>query len=558
MGSQSSILQALGWAIINSLWQLAFLWVVYQCITGVFRHARPSTKSSLASSLLVAGFGWFIYTFIFALRGEANGSSLINANADANSVLGTVNASIRFSLPYASIVYLILLIVPLLRFTRNYRYVQVIRKYGLSRIDPEWKLFVSRISALMGIKKPVHIYVSEWVSSPVTIGFLKPVILVPLAAINNLSPSQMEAILLHELSHIRRFDYLVNFLINAIRVVLYFNPFAKAFVRIVETEREKSCDQMVMQFQYDTHDYATALLMLEKLSTRNRILLMAASGQQHDLLCRVEAMLGLKKGRGVNLRQAMAVITGIICVLSVNALLLVSKPTTRINATGKYTAVAQSAYGHDMADLTERPEKLVNHIARQKDVQAKISAQASKEIAATNTTPSPEYVAANFELPEPVVELDKAKENQVKEAVEASRRVLETVQWKQVEKSLADAFNENEKQKMRNEWQKEMNNKVNWQVWENRLRQAYDQVDWDRVNVQLDNAIKQIQVDSLLTVYNHTMLTLRSVQRQLKDDSLNGIPDTDITLREIAEKQKQVQKAVLDLRKVKARKIVRL
>ncbi len=131
----------------------------------------------------------------------------------------------------------------------------------------------------MGIKKPVQhldfgiglLSCYHW--------FFKPVILVPLAAINHLTPQQLEAVLLHELSHIKRYDYLVNLIINFIQTILYFNPFVKAFVKIVEKEREKSCDDMVLQFQYDSHEYATALLMLEKTNHLHKPLIVGCCWQ---------------------------------------------------------------------------------------------------------------------------------------------------------------------------------------------------------------------------------------------------------------------------------------
>ncbi|MGQ0737798.1 MAG: M56 family metallopeptidase, partial [Bacteroidota bacterium] len=242
MTGQANFLQSLGWAVFNSLWQLALLWVVYQILTAAFKSARPAAKSLLASSLLMLGFAWFVFTF-FITYSTGNTSQIIIAPGlvNENPGIGTDNWLQRI-LPAASVIYLALLIIPLLHFVKNYRYVQVIRKYGLSKSAPEWRIFVNNIAVRMGIRKPVHIWISEWVTSPVTIGFLKPVILVPMAAINHLNPQQMEAVLLHELSHIRRHDYLLNFILNIIKTILYFNPFAKAFVKIVETEREKSCD----------------------------------------------------------------------------------------------------------------------------------------------------------------------------------------------------------------------------------------------------------------------------------------------------------------------------
>ncbi|HKO81470.1 MAG TPA: M56 family metallopeptidase, partial [Chitinophagaceae bacterium] len=280
---QSNFLQALGWAVLNSLWQMALLWVVYQLVTALFRTAKSSQKSSLATTLLFTGFAWFVFTFFAILADVSSAHSgyssfiIINSNEEVNNWLYT-------TLPIASVVYLVLLILPLLNFIRNYRYVQVIRRYGLTKADVQWRMFVQKMAAQMGINKPVHVWMSEFVTSPVTIGYLKPIILLPVAAINHLSAEQTEAVLLHELSHIRRFDFLINIITKIIQTILYFNPFVKAFANIIEEEREKNCDEMVLQFQYEPHGYASALLALEKATQVSPSLAVAASGGKKNTL----------------------------------------------------------------------------------------------------------------------------------------------------------------------------------------------------------------------------------------------------------------------------------
>ena len=228
-GIQLHLLQALGWAVLNSLWQMALLWVIYQVVTAFLKNTKAASKTVLATTLLFAGSFWFIYTFLIVYSDISEGGT---AGIFISSGHEVQNWLLQ-SLPFISGAYLLLLVLPVLRFIRNYRYVQVIRKYGLSKINVDWRIFVRNVAARMGIKKTVKIWVSEFVSSPVTIGFFKPVILVPLAAINHLTQPQLEAVLLHELAHIRRYDYLINLLINFIQTILYFNPFAKAFVKIV-------------------------------------------------------------------------------------------------------------------------------------------------------------------------------------------------------------------------------------------------------------------------------------------------------------------------------------
>ncbi|MEI9944807.1 MAG: M56 family metallopeptidase [Chitinophagaceae bacterium] len=216
---------------------MALLWIAYQLIVALFRVNKSSVKGFLAVSFLFAGFSWFAFTLISFLANtgaEDVYSGVINFNNDQQ-----LNDWLKTTLPIASVLYLVLLVLPVLNFIRNYRYVQVIRRYGLSRANVQWRMFVQKVSAQMGIQKPVHIWMSELVTSPVTIGYMKPIILLPLAAVNHLTTQQTEAILLHELAHIKRYDYFLNLLSRFIQTVLYFNPFVKAFVKIIEREREK-------------------------------------------------------------------------------------------------------------------------------------------------------------------------------------------------------------------------------------------------------------------------------------------------------------------------------
>jgi len=145
----------------------------------------------------------------------------------------------------------------------------------------------------MGIKKKVQIWLSSVVDTPVTLGVFKPVILLPVAAVNHLSLKQAEAIILHELNHIRRNDYLVNLLIACVDVILFFNPFARLLTGIIRKERENCCDDMVLQFCYEPATYARALLSLEQNRINTNALALAATGKdKHFLLNRVKRILG--------------------------------------------------------------------------------------------------------------------------------------------------------------------------------------------------------------------------------------------------------------------------
>jgi bla regulator protein blaR1 len=562
MISQTNFLQSLGWAVLNSLWQLALLWIIYQILTGIFKQAKPAAKSLLASSLLIIGFVWFIFTFIS-----------VYADTDKSSATGLLYSStnkelsnwLQQSLPIASVIYLSLLLLPVLRFIRNYRYVQIIRHYGLSKLQVEWRMFVSKTAAQMGIKKPVHIWVSELVSSPVTIGFLKPVILVPVAAISHLTPQQLEAVLLHELSHIKRNDYFVNLIINLIQTILYFNPFVKAFVKIVEREREKSCDEMVLQFQYDSHEYASALLTLEKTSHVQKPLAIAAAGKKNDLLHRIETILGVKKKPVVSFNKLAGLFAGLLCIIALNALLIISKPSGNTTAvvyvdfSSPASMFSNDEMPADEPEVAEQPASITPVKKEEENKADEAEPLFSPEAATILASVNPEIISASLELAEqiPQPQLSKYQEQQVKEAIAASRKIIEDVQWKKVEKDIADVFSRREKDNLKATYEKELN-KLDWQQWENKLRQAYAKVDWEKVNEQLSNAVSMVRIDSLQRVYTDAIGRLDMARQEMRENNISGIPDTDVTLSDIEKKRQDLLKLNNYLKSVRSKKIVRL
>lgn len=570
MTGGANFLQSLGWAVLNSLWQLALLWVLYQLITGIYRKMGSSARSSLAMILLLAGFGWFIFTF-FSVFGKATSSHIIAesplVNAGTNPEL---NDWLQNTLPLASIAYLVLLIFPSLHFLRNYRYVQVIRRYGLSKIDVDWRIFVKNIAARMGIRQDVKIWVSEFVSSPVTIGFLKPVILVPLAAINHLTPQQLEAVLLHELSHIRRYDYLLNLVLHFIHTILYFNPFAKAFVQIVEKEREKSCDELVLQFQYDSHEYASALLTLEKAGQASKTFTMAASGRKADLLTRVELILGVHKKPVLSFNRLAGFMAGLLCVIGLNAILIISKPANgskaysyaNLKTASRYISNTTRAVSEAPVEINEEnPSAVINHLDldRSDDEIAVQKPEISNVISSgfmASLIDHKDFIPVNLvEVVAPVLTMDQEK--QVKAALDASRKVMENTQWKAMEKNIADVFTNKEKEELKKMYSREFE-KFNWNEWEQKLSYAYNSVDWEKVNQQLNSAVNEIRLDSLQVVYNEAIGKINQAQRELELNMVESIPDTEIDQNLLERRKNELKRELNRVKAVRNKKVVHL
>jgi len=574
---QSNFLQAIGWAVLNSLWQMAIIWVLYSMLTGAFKQ-KPSQKANLATGLLIAGFAWFAYTFISILTIADPQNTIISTGIVSESANLELNNWLRKMLPLASILYLLLLILPVFNFMRNYSYVQTIRKNELSKISVDWRIFVKNVSAMMGIRKPVHIWLSGLVTSPVTIGFLKPVILVPVAAINHLTSEQLEAVILHELAHIRRHDYLINLVIRFIQSVLYFNPFVKALVKSIEREREKSCDDIVLQFQYDPHGYASALLTIEKSNHLPKPFAVAASGKKNDLLHRVEWLLGIKKKEVISFNKLAGVFAGLICFIGLNALLIAGKPEKAESSTASLPHMRSPFYffTSDMLDkrihhadpiennstpiiteampIEEEPASAVAVEVPVPPASPEMKELEMEALAPKNLNPAFQYV--NF-IETVLPKLEKEQELQVKEAMASSKKVLKEIQWKAVENELAEVLSSQEKEWVKKQYEKEIA-KVDWKQLEENVKIAYDRIDWKTINEQLNVAMAEIKLDSLKSVYNMALVQLSNLEKQLEETPLKGIPDTDITVEAVDQRKQEVREAIKTIKAVMDRKIIQL
>ena len=318
----SPFLQSLGWAIANSLWQAAALWVAYILISGIYRGASAQFKNNLSTILLSSAFIWFCITLFnkyFAIHQSDNYIQFYSGNNISAATAynwSDIVINITAILPYLSVAYLLLLIFLSIRLINVYRYTRFIKFNGLQKPGVEWKLFTEKVARQIGITKNIRLWISHNIDVPATIGFLKPIILIPLASINQLSPDQMEAIILHELSHIKRNDYLINLFISIIETILFFNPFVVVLAKIIKRERENCCDDFVIQYQYDRHTYASALLSLEQYRNTNFRLAMGATSGKKQLLHRVKRIMEVNNTTNFNYGQkliALLFITGIIC-----------------------------------------------------------------------------------------------------------------------------------------------------------------------------------------------------------------------------------------------------
>ncbi len=563
--SQSFFLQALGWATLNSFWQMSLLW----CIYVVANHCVPfsaAAKYKFSVAAVITGFVWFIISFIFYKQ------QAFSIAPEFGGSISASNSVLNIFLISASAAYCVLLIFPAARLFRNWRFVQHIKKEGLKKANLDYRLFVQKISSHLTIGRKVRVFVSEIISSPLTIGYLKPIILLPVAALNHLSVNQVEAILLHELSHIKRLDYAVNFIVSIIHTILYFNPFVKLFVNQIEAERENCCDELVLQFGYDKVSYASALLTLEKSSSQQFVLALGLTGKQ-NLLTRIEKIVGMEQKKRYSLAQVLPVFGAVLCIMVFNSFLLIKDSGKKSLTAFESATIVNPLYLIEKGStnkILNSPGKSVPEFIPQNTVASKRGSDngnANVLVSIDRFTLVPSLENTTAQSPKLVqqvaaddidLSLSADQKQQVKTTLDATKKVMKTLQWQQVESSIADVMNDHEKAIAKEQYMKEID-KAEWENIEKNLKANYDNINWLKVNSDLNKALTTIQLDSIQNSYSQILSQLETVERQistLQKVSVNPLPDCSLSDIKMAKEQIEIRLA--EVKALIAKPIIKL
>jgi len=186
--------------------------------------------------------------------------------------------------------------------------LQRLRSLGVSPVEPAVRDALSQLAARLGVTRPVAILKSTLVQTPILIGFLRPLILAPAAVLAGLSRADLEAILAHELAHVRRHDYLINLLQAAIDTLLFYHPAVWWVSRQLRQERENCCDDVAAAICGDCRAYARALVSIEELRPPGNSLALAATGGDGPLSQRIQRLLGKSNRRAARRTASIAAV----------------------------------------------------------------------------------------------------------------------------------------------------------------------------------------------------------------------------------------------------------
>jgi beta-lactamase regulating signal transducer with metallopeptidase domain len=270
-------------SILHSFWQAGILLLCYYLFNHLFlKHSQPVQKRNFL--LLLISFQFILFCITFCYTFSQYNIGLPDGNT--NAVFFFKSSKIIESLTrYTFYFYILIVTYKCVRFIIAWKKITHSFYKDVEKPSLGYKLFCTEKALHLGIKKPVKIWLSKHITTPVTYGFFKPIILLPIALANQLSTTQVEAIILHELSHIKANDYILNWWLIIVENIFFVNPFVQIICSKIRLEREKACDIQVINFKYKPAVYAEALLQIQKQQALQFQL--AATGAQNHLLNRI-------------------------------------------------------------------------------------------------------------------------------------------------------------------------------------------------------------------------------------------------------------------------------
>ncbi|MFH1197714.1 MAG: M56 family metallopeptidase [bacterium] len=325
-----NFISAMGWTVVHSLWQGVLIAVVLSLLLTFTDRAKNNLRYRFAMSALILQFMLSLLTFRFIFSPPDNpivfGTTqtmsinptmvqLSTPNDFLNSnTLEMINGFLNANINLIFGVWLLGFFFFSLRFIGGLTYTQRYKRIGVSSIPEMWEKKIQELSKKIEIQKIIHTYESTLVKIPIVVGHFKPMILLPVGMLAGLPANQIEAIIIHELAHIKRADFIINIFQSVLEVIFFFHPAVWWFSSIIRKEREFICDEITIGATGNPAVYAKALLNMTEHATIKFGLAMPLLNNSKQLIRRIKKMLGENKKSNMRGRYFPAIILSIILV----------------------------------------------------------------------------------------------------------------------------------------------------------------------------------------------------------------------------------------------------
>jgi beta-lactamase regulating signal transducer with metallopeptidase domain len=301
------LLDAIGWTIFHSMWQAIIAAILVGSILITCNRKSARLRYNLTLTVMFILFAASVITFYKVYNSIepetkylTTDSTLLNSDAITSlpatspkseiEILNNIQSLFNSNISFIVSIWFIGIIIFSFRIIGGLVYVQRLRKFGIKTPDEQWSVILKNISRKIDLKRVVNIFESSLVKIPVAIGYFKPVILFPLGILSGLPQNQIEAIIAHELAHIKRNDFIINLIQTFIETLFFYHPAIWWISSVINGERENCCDDIAIDYCLDSIVYSNALFNIQETCTRERNVVLAALGQRNNLYRRIIRM----------------------------------------------------------------------------------------------------------------------------------------------------------------------------------------------------------------------------------------------------------------------------
>lgn len=273
---QQDWINSLSWMLLHSLWQHALIAFLCMLLLLSTRQAYANTRYVIAFGSLVMSTLISAVTFIryqqanseIVMKPAQQGSATpFFSTTDVASLLNIVNNNIGS----ITLVWLAGILLYSLKILFDYRFCQHLKNQHLTATPQKWQEIFENLAVKSGITSNIELRISLIAVTPCVIGHLKPVVLLPMGLLLGMSQQQIEVILLHELAHVRRNDYLLGFLQTIIKASFFFNPFLHWISSQIDKEREHACDDIAVEISQNPLLLSNTLKELAEMNINQKI-----------------------------------------------------------------------------------------------------------------------------------------------------------------------------------------------------------------------------------------------------------------------------------------------
>ncbi len=305
------ITEALGWTIVHSIWQGTVLLIMLLILLSVLKKYSSQVRYFISFTILVIMLGWSFSTFVKSyqyakekqlvkyelLKNPGYIKNIVVQNTNETNIINSSEFNIKIikirawfqrNFPLFLSVWLVGIALFTVRLLGGLAYTRRLKALQLLPFEEKWIKKLMDFSRYLGINKVIKAYQSPHTKTPLTLGFINPVILFPVKAFTGLSEEEIEAIIAHELAHIVRNDYLFNIIQSFIEILFFYHPGVWTISGFIRDEREHSCDEIAINLTKDKVTYAKALTNAQIFSESEEILSMGFGKKHSHLLERIK------------------------------------------------------------------------------------------------------------------------------------------------------------------------------------------------------------------------------------------------------------------------------